>query len=138
MRRNVVSFPLSLGFFPAAYSYGAIGAVFPPVGLREKSRIPRKCSRSPPFALGCAKSPISRSLSPCPRLSWRLCLPCVVLRHSSGRLWRLCYAVSGILCSGGIPVWVRVFRRLWRRSVRFAPTMQVQRCGQNHHPTSGR
>ena len=36
MRRNVVSFPLSLGFFPAAYSYGAIGAVFPPVGLREK------------------------------------------------------------------------------------------------------
>ena len=36
MRRNVVSFPLSLGFFPAAYSYGAIGAVFPTVGLREK------------------------------------------------------------------------------------------------------
>ena len=36
MRRNVVSFPLSLGFFPAAYSYGAIGAVFPPVRFGEK------------------------------------------------------------------------------------------------------
>ena len=36
MRRNVVSFPLSLGFIPAAYSYGAIGAVFPPVRFGEK------------------------------------------------------------------------------------------------------
>ena len=36
MRRNVVSFPLSLGFFPAAYPYGAIGAVFPPVRFGEK------------------------------------------------------------------------------------------------------
>ena len=36
MRRNVVSFPLSLGFFPAAYSYGAIRAVFPPVRFGEK------------------------------------------------------------------------------------------------------
>ena len=45
-------------------------------------------------------------------------LPCVVLRHFSGRLQRLCCAVSGLLCCGGIPVWVGAFRRLWRRSVR--------------------
>ena len=36
MRRKVVSFPLTLGFFPAAHSCGAIRAVFPPVGLGEK------------------------------------------------------------------------------------------------------
>ena len=36
MRRKVVSFPLSLGFFPAAHSCGAIRAVFPPVGFGEK------------------------------------------------------------------------------------------------------
>ena len=36
MRRKVVSFPLSVGFFPAAHSCSAIRAVFPPVGLGEK------------------------------------------------------------------------------------------------------
>ena len=36
MRRNVVSFPLPVGFFAAAYLCGAIRTVFPPVGLREK------------------------------------------------------------------------------------------------------
>ena len=36
MRRKVVSFPLSVGFFPAAHSCGAIRAVFPPVGFGEK------------------------------------------------------------------------------------------------------
>ena len=36
MRRKVVSFPLTLGFFPAAHSCGAIRAVFPPVGFGEK------------------------------------------------------------------------------------------------------
>jgi len=37
MRRKVVSFPLTLGFFPAAHFYGAVRAVFPPVRFWEKS-----------------------------------------------------------------------------------------------------
>jgi len=36
MRRNVVSFPLSVGFFPAAYLCGAVRAVFPPVRFGQK------------------------------------------------------------------------------------------------------
>jgi len=39
--------------------------------------------------------------------------------HFSVRLWRLYCAVNGLLCCGGIPVWVGAFRRLLRRSVRF-------------------
>ena len=80
--------------------------------------LPRKCSWSPPFASDCGQPPSGHTLCPCPRLVSLPGLPCVVLRPFSGRLWRLCCAVSGLLCSGGIPVWVGAFRRLWRRSVR--------------------
>jgi len=36
MRRKVASFPLTLGFFPAAHPCGTIRAVFPTVGLGAK------------------------------------------------------------------------------------------------------
>ena len=80
--------------------------------------LPRKCSWSPPFASDCGQPPSGHTLCPCPRLVSLPGLPCVVLRHFSGRLQRLCCAVSGLLCCGGIPVGVGAFRRLWRRSVR--------------------
>ena len=38
MRRKLVAFALSLGFFAAAYSGGAVGAVFSPVGFGNKCR----------------------------------------------------------------------------------------------------
>ena len=46
MRRKVVAFALSLGFFAAAYSGGAVGAVFPTVGFGDKGRPADGAARS--------------------------------------------------------------------------------------------
>ena len=59
MRRKVVAFALSLGFFAAAYSGGAVGAVFPPVGFGDKSRAAdRTPFPAPPVQKGCGQLPV--------------------------------------------------------------------------------
>ena len=75
------------------------------------------------YALDCGQPPSGHIPCPCPRLAWLPGLPCAVQlpvgkRPVSVRLWRLCYAVNGLLCCGSIPVWVWAFRRLLRRFVR--------------------
>ena len=59
MRRKVVSFPLTLGFFPAAHSCGAIRAVFPPVGLGDEScTADRALFPAPPVQEGYGQFPV--------------------------------------------------------------------------------
>ena len=59
MRRKVVAFALSLGFFAAAYSGGAVGAVFPPVGFGDKSRPADGAAfPAPPVQEGCGQFPV--------------------------------------------------------------------------------
>ena len=59
MRRKVVAFALSLGFFAAAYSGGAVGAVFSPVGFGDKGRAADGTSfPAPPIQEGGGQFPV--------------------------------------------------------------------------------
>ena len=59
MRRKVVAFALSLGFFAVAYSGGAVGAVISPVGFGNKSRAAdRTPFPAPSVQEGCGQFPV--------------------------------------------------------------------------------